>query len=103
MIYVPHGLGHAVLNLDENLSITENFLAVSAIDEVAKFHALQWNPMHYDCVDAAKRVWFNLIYRDIKDKDTRRYAKEMLQQIEEHMLKGVTFKRNFMDVMFESE
>ena len=56
VIYVPHGIGHSVLNLNENLSITENFLALSAIDELAKFHALQWNPMHFEVCTSPKYV-----------------------------------------------
>ena len=48
VIYVPHGVGHSVLNLDENLSITENFLGIAALDELAKFYAHNWNPMHFE-------------------------------------------------------
>ncbi|XP_059079459.1 uncharacterized protein LOC131877717 [Tigriopus californicus] len=81
IIYVPHGMGHAVLNIDENLSITENFLHVGAMDELAKYYVFEQKPMQYDVENAAKRTWMNLVNRDIKDKRHRRYAKAMLQQI----------------------
>eukprot|EP00095_Tigriopus_kingsejongensis_P005222 maker-scaffold585_size130225-snap-gene-0.20 protein:Tk05222 transcript:maker-scaffold585_size130225-snap-gene-0.20-mRNA-1 annotation:"bifunctional arginine demethylase and lysyl-hydroxylase jmjd6-like" len=82
IIYVPHGMGHAVLNIDENLSITENFLPVGAMDELAKYYVFDQNPMQYDVEHAAERTWKNLLNRDLVDKKHRRYAKAMLQQIQ---------------------
>ena len=81
IIYVPHGMGHAVLNLDENLSITENFLHVSALDELAKYYVYDRNPMQYEVEHAAKRTWTNVISRGLIEKEQRRYAVAMLDQI----------------------
>ena len=81
IIYVPHGQGHSVLNLDENLSVTENFLAVSAMDELAKFYAYDWSPFHFDSQKASHRVWTNLMNRDLEDKVQKAFAREMLKQV----------------------
>ncbi len=32
---MPHDFGHAVVNLDSTVAITENFMTVSALDKVA--------------------------------------------------------------------
>ena len=80
-IYIPHGQAHAVLNLDENLSVTENFLSLGAMDELAKFHAFDWNLFQFDSEGASERVWRNLMNRDLmKDRDARKYGQEMLRQ-----------------------
>ncbi len=82
-IYVPQGQGHAVLNLDENVSVTENFLSVSALDELAKFYAYGWNPFHYNTEEAATRVWRNLMVRDLKHQpaELRKFARDMVKQV----------------------
>lgn len=81
IIYIPHGQGHSVLNLDENLSITENFLGIAALDELAQYHAYDWNPFQFGVKSAAKRIWTNLMNRDLKDRKVKSYAKEMLKQV----------------------
>ncbi len=79
-IYVPHGMGHSVLNLDENVSVTENFLPSTALDEMAQFFAYSMNPFHFESAGASERIWKNLINRDL-DKNTRRYLKAVLKQV----------------------
>lgn len=81
VIFVPNGMGHSVLNLDENLSITENFLSVGAIDELAQYYAYDWNPLSYESEGVAKRVWRNLMKTDLSDGHLRKYANEMLKQV----------------------
>ena len=69
------------MNLDENVSITENFLSVGGLDELAQFFNYDWNPLSYECEGAAKRVWRNLMNRDLKDSSIKKFAKEMLRQV----------------------
>jgi len=72
-------MGHAVLNLDDNVSVTENFMPVSALDELAQYAAHDWNPFHFESEGAARRVWRNLVNRDLPAK-WRRLAKAAYEQ-----------------------
>lgn len=44
LIYLPHDVVHAVLNLDENVAVTENFMTVNSIDDLAVHKGTQSNP-----------------------------------------------------------
>lgn len=103
VIYMPHDMGHAVLNIDENVSVTENFLQVrvrtlsdstffilmssnvslqvNVLDELSKYFAYKLNVVQYDNPDSAKRVWRNLMQRDLPDGPEKTYAKEMYKQV----------------------
>ena len=79
-IYVPHNMGHAILNLDENLSLTENFLPESALGELAKYVALELMPFPYDFPAWAEKTWHNLYFRDLNGP-RRRCIKSMRDQV----------------------
>ncbi len=79
-IYIPHGMGHSVLNLDENVSITENFLPLTSVDEIAQFSAYKVNPFAFEAPGSAQRVFRNLVNRDL-DRESRRFARAMYRQV----------------------
>ena len=79
VIYVPHNMPHAILNLDENLSVTENFLGIKALDELAKYYALNWNPISHFESGWMTKGWPNLM-NHIR-KDDRIFLRDMYHQI----------------------
>lgn len=80
-------LGHVVMNLDDTVSVTENFLGSRAVkDELPVFQALKLNPFPFNSENATERVWRNLMNRDLRDDvQLRRYAREMLKQVSAHV------------------
>ncbi len=83
-MYVPEGIGHAVLNLDAIVSVTENFLSVNSLDALADYRAFGQDPLDSDHTPASvERLWRNLMARDLTDVGRRRFARLMLEQIRE--------------------
>lgn len=84
IIYVPSTMGHIVLNIDETVSVTENFLSIASIkDELALFKTIDYEIIEVDTNEPTNLVWRNLMNRDLNEfKDIRRYAREMLRQVE---------------------
>ena len=74
-IYLPHGLGHSVLNVRDNVAVTENFLFVDALPELMSKVALDeismfrpnWDErgikkLYYDSVNGADRSAMRAMY-----------------------------------------
>lgn len=38
-LYLPHGMGHAILNIRDNVAVTENFLFVDALPGNQEVHS----------------------------------------------------------------
>ena len=74
------------MNLDETVSVTENFLTKRAVkDELPMFKAYDVNPFHYECEGCSERIWRNLMVKELRnDTDVRAYANEMLRQVIKH-------------------
>jgi hypothetical protein len=85
-MYIPSSWGHSVTNLDDTVSITENFLAKRAFkDELPLFKAYDRNPFQYDCNGCVERIWRNLMNKVLRnDTEARTYARKMLQQVLKH-------------------
>ena len=54
---------------------------VNVLDELAKYFAYKLNVVQYDNPDSAKRVWHNIMQRDLPNGPEKTYAKEMYRQV----------------------
>lgn len=83
---MPSYTAHSVLNLDETLSVTENFMGVqAAMSELPLFHALEWEVFELDGEDSStheltKTIWRNMMGREFSVEE-RRFAQAMWRQI----------------------
>lgn len=84
VIFLPHGLTHAVLNVHDNVAYTENFLYVSALPELTKAVALdeissfrpKWNQ---------SRALDYLYYSGIASAKDRQLMRETYKQVVEQI------------------
>ena len=54
---------------------------MNVLDELAKYFAYKLNVVQYENLDSAKRVWRNLMQRDLPEGPEKIYAKEMYKQV----------------------
>ena len=82
-IYMPGSLAHGVFNIDNNLSVTENFLLVDSIDDLVHGVMIGEEAIggDYNSRDE-ERLWRSLYYQTLRHKD-RRALKAMRDQVEE--------------------
>ncbi len=89
-VYLPHGVAHSVLNLRDNVAVTENFLFVDglpelmskiALDEISDFRP-GWDEQ------AVKKLYYGGLV-SARDRDAMRRAYE-------HAVRRVTQVRHFL-------
>ena len=82
-IFVPSNQGHAVLNLDTTLSVTENFMSeLSVMHELPVAKSLRASPLHWPTLDPTQRMWRNLMHRRLCSGESRKFARAQLEQTE---------------------
>ena len=76
------------MNLNNAVSVTENFLTERAVkDELPIFKYFDGTkPFSFKCKGCIDRIWRNLMGRDLKDVEVRRYAVAMLRQIKRNKI-----------------
>ena len=76
-IYLPHGLAHTVLNLRDNVAVTENFLFVDALPELMSKVALDEISMFRPGWDepAIKKLYYGLVSAKVSESHFRDVAK----------------------------
>ena len=79
---MPGSLAHGVFNIDNNLSVTENFLLVDSIDDLVHGVMIGEEAIggDYNSRDE-ERLWRSLYYQTLRHKD-RRALKAMRDQVE---------------------
>ena len=79
---MPGSLAHGVFNIDNNLSVTENFLLVDSIDDLVHGVMIGEEAIggDYNSRDE-ERLWRSLYYKTLHHKD-RRALKAMRDQVE---------------------
>ncbi len=70
-------MAHGVLNVDDNVSVTENFLAPTALDLLAVYAAFGWEPLPFK--SDSQFLLRNLVNRDL-GPELRRFARLMFAQ-----------------------
>lgn len=79
VIYLPKGLTHSVLNIADNVAVTENYLFVDAMPELAKMIALDeisiWRP-NWD-----ELAWKKLYYGGNTNNEDRRLMRLTYDQV----------------------
>ena len=82
-IYMPGSLAHAVLNMEDNLSITENYLLVDSLDDLVHGIMIGEEAIggDYNRRDE-ERVWKSLYYQTLEQAD-RRALRAIRDQVEE--------------------
>ena len=80
---MPGSLAHAVLNIDDNLSITENYLLVDSLDDLVHGIMIREEAIggDYNRKDE-ERVWKSLYYQTLEQGD-RRALRAIRDQVEQ--------------------
>ena len=80
---MPGSLAHAVLNMEDNLSITENYLLVDSLDDLVHGIMIGEEAIggDYNRRDE-ERVWKSLYYQTLEQAD-RRALRAIRDQVEE--------------------
>ena len=80
---MPGSLAHAVLNMDDNLSVTENYLMVDSLDDLVHGVMIGEEAIggDYNRRDE-ERVWRSLYYQSLDQRD-RQALRAMRDQVEE--------------------
>ena len=82
-IYMPGSLAHGVFNIDNNLSITENYLLVDSIDDLVHGVMIGEEAIGGDYNTRDEEIlWRSLYYQTLRHTD-RRALKAMRDQVEE--------------------
>ena len=82
-IYMPGSLAHGVFNIDNNLSVTENYLLVDSIDDQVHGVMIGEEAIGGDYnIRDEERIWRSLYYETLQQSD-RRALKAMRDQVEE--------------------
>ena len=82
-IYMPGSLAHGVFNIDNNLSVTENFLLVDSIDDLVHGVMIGEEAIGGDYnIRDEEIIWRSLYYETLQQSD-RRALKAMREQVEE--------------------
>ena len=82
-IYMPGSLAHGVFNIDNNLSITENYLLVDSIDDLVHGVMIGEEAVGGDYNTRDEEIlWRSLYYQTLRHTD-RRALKAMRDQVEE--------------------
>ena len=79
-LYLPPRMGHAILNLEENISVTENYFLVDSLEEI--IHGLMMGESVMSGQAHERRLWLSL-YNNLLDKEDRKVARSIMDQVQE--------------------
>ena len=83
-IYMPGNLAHAVLNVEDSVSVTENYLLEDSLDDWV--HGMlageELLDGHYNRQRAAEFFWKAMYYK-VLTKEQRLAARKMKEQVEQ--------------------
>ena len=83
-------MGHAILNLEENISVTENYFLVDSLEEI--IHGLMMGESVMSGQAHERRLWLSL-YNNLLDKEDRKVARSIMDQVQE----GLDLNPNLCD------
>ena len=81
-IYMPGNLAHAIMNIDDNISVTENYFLVDSLDDWV--HGMMTGEKLLDDDSDGQeeeKFWREMYYRGL-DKDDRAEIRAMRDQVE---------------------
>ena len=81
-IYIPGNLAHAVMNIEDNISVTENYFLVDSLDDWV--HGMMMGEkLTGDNSDGLEEeiFWKEMYYRGL-DRDDRAEIRAMIEQVE---------------------
>ena len=81
-IYMPGNLAHAVMNIEDNISVTENYFLVDSLDDWV--HGMMTGEKLLDDDSDGQeeeKFWREMYYRGL-DKDDRAEMRAMRDQVE---------------------
>ena len=79
-LYLPPRISHAILNLEENISVTENYFLVDSLEEI--IHGLMMGESVMSGHTHERRLWLNL-YNNLLDRKDREVARSLMDQVQE--------------------
>ena len=79
-LFLPPRMAHAILNMEDNVSVTENFLLHNSLEDLVHTlllgeHALEPSGKDHEL------LWKNLYFKHL-NKDDRETARSIMRQVE---------------------
>lgn len=78
-LYLPPRMGHAILNLEENISVTENYFLADSLEQL--IHGLMMGESVMSGEDHEERLWLSL-YNNLLDREQRAVARNIINQVQ---------------------
>ena len=78
-LYLPPRMGHAILNLEENISVTENYFLADSLEEL--LHGLMMGESVMSGEEYEERLWLSL-YHNLLNKEERATARNIINQVQ---------------------
>ena len=78
-LYLPPRIAHAILNIEENISVTENYFLVDSLEDI--IHGLMMGESVMQGHSHERRLWLSL-YNSLLDRADREVARNILSQVE---------------------
>ena len=78
-LYLPPRTAHAILNLEENISVTENYFLADSLEEL--IHGLMMGESVMSGEDYEARLWLSL-YNNLLDREERAVARNIINQVQ---------------------
>ena len=78
-LYLPPRMAHAILNLEENISVTENYFLADSLEEL--IHGLMMGESVMSGEHHEERLW-RWLYYNLLDREERAVARNIIDQVQ---------------------
>ena len=78
-LYLPPRMAHAILNLEENISLTENYFLADSLEEL--IHGLMMGESVMSGEHYEERLW-RWLYNNLLDSEERAVARNIIDQVQ---------------------
>jgi len=85
-LYLPPNMGHAIMNLEDSISVTENLFSIDSLEDyihgvMMGKSIIQYN---YNC----EELFWKPLYNKLLDKEERQVSRAIIKQVEQEILKN---------------